>query len=248
MKSMKILFTLCGRAGSKGCANKNIKNFLGKPLFMHSIKAIQLFCEQYNIEYLIGISTDSNHFINLIPNDDKIVIIKREENLAQDNTPKMAAIRDCAIQVRGKYNFYFDLVVDFDITSPIRTINDIARGLEVYESGNYDCVFSVTKARRNPYFNMVKLENGIYSKALDSTYTTRQQAPKMFDMNASIYFYNPSFLLDEANYSPLQKRIAIFEMMDTGIIDIDDNEDFEMMEIIAKYLLEHKEQYRKILE
>lgn len=244
---MRILFTLCGRAGSKGCKNKNIRDFLGHPLFYYSINAIEQFCNKEGIEYRIGVSTDSLDFINLIPKKDNIILIKRDVCLAQDNTPKMAAIRDCAAKIKEKYGFDYELVADFDITSPIRTIDDIKKGLVVFKSGDYDCVFSVTKARRNPYFNMVKCVDGVYSKALESDFTTRQQAPKMYDMNASIYFYKREFLLNEENYSPLQKNFAIFEMMDTGIIDIDDDEDFEMMEIIARYLKENNKLYFDVL-
>lgn len=245
---MKILFTLCGRAGSKGCKNKNIRDFLGHPLFYYSINAIEKFCAKNHYEYRIGISTDSPDFVKLVKKDNNIIVINRSADLAMDNTPKMAAIRDCALQIKNKYGFAYDLVMDFDITSPIRTITDIENGLKVFENGSYDCVFSVTKARRNPYFNMVKCVEGEYSKALESNFTTRQQAPKMFDMNASIYIYKNEFLLDEKNYSPLQKKFGIFEMMDTGIIDIDDDEDFEMMAIIADYLRNHKKEYKEILD
>ena len=34
---MNLLFTICGRAGSKGIKNKNIKNFLDKPLALYSL-------------------------------------------------------------------------------------------------------------------------------------------------------------------------------------------------------------------
>ena len=245
---MKILFTLCGRAGSKGCKNKNIRNFLGHPLFYYSINAIEKYCEKYNVEYRICISTDSIDFINLIPKKRNIFIVNRSAGLALDNTPKMAAIRDCAIKTKEQLDFDFDFVVDLDITSPIRTVDDIKNGISVFQTGIYDCVFSVTKARRNPYFNMVKCVNGIYSKALESNFTTRQQAPRMFDMNASIYFYKNDFLLDENNYTPLQKKFAIFEMMDTGIIDIDDDEDFAMMEIIANHLKDNYCNYFEIFD
>lgn len=38
-----------------------------------------------------------------------------------------------------------------------------------------------------------KTEHG-YKKVIDSDFTARQQAPEIFDMNASIYAYNPGFL------------------------------------------------------
>ena len=39
---MNILFTLCGRAGSKGFKNKNLKTFLGVPLVYYSIAIIDM--------------------------------------------------------------------------------------------------------------------------------------------------------------------------------------------------------------
>ena len=38
---MRLLFTICGRAGSKGIKNKNLRDFVGKPLM-------------YIISWLIG--------------------------------------------------------------------------------------------------------------------------------------------------------------------------------------------------
>ena len=47
---MKILFTICGRAGSKGIKNKNIREFVGKPLPYYTISAIDLFFKRNFIE------------------------------------------------------------------------------------------------------------------------------------------------------------------------------------------------------
>ena len=38
--NMKILFTICGRAGSKGIHNKNIKTFCEFPLPLYSLSAL----------------------------------------------------------------------------------------------------------------------------------------------------------------------------------------------------------------
>ncbi len=39
----KLLVTICGRAGSKGFKNKNLKTFCGKPLAHYSLSALELF-------------------------------------------------------------------------------------------------------------------------------------------------------------------------------------------------------------
>ena len=94
---------------------------------------------------------------------------------------------------------------------------------------------------------MIKFENGIYSRVLDSNFTSRQQAPQMYDMNASIYVYKRSFLLNKNTKSPIQGKNGIIEMFDTGIIDIDNAEDFELMEHMAIYMREHFDEYKNIL-
>ena len=40
---MAILFTVCGRAGSKGFQSKNLKDFLGVPLVYYTLAAIRLW-------------------------------------------------------------------------------------------------------------------------------------------------------------------------------------------------------------
>ncbi len=245
-----ILFTICGRAGSKGCKNKNIRNFLGKPLFEYSIKAVQEYNKSNNTNYPIAVSTDSKEFINMVETNHKdVFIVNRNENLAGDSIGKIDVIRDLTNRAEKYYQTKFDFVVDLDITSPIRTINDIKKAIELaQDSSNYDCVFSVVKSRRNPYFNMIKYENNKYSKVLESNFTSRQQAPQMYDMNASIYVYRREFLLSNETTSPIQGKNGIVEMFDTGIIDIDNSEDFELMEYMALYMKNHFDDYKCIFE
>ena len=38
----RLLITICGRAGSKGFKNKNLKNFCGRPLVYYSLSAAEL--------------------------------------------------------------------------------------------------------------------------------------------------------------------------------------------------------------
>ncbi|MBQ7917428.1 MAG: acylneuraminate cytidylyltransferase family protein [Clostridia bacterium] len=244
-----ILFTICGRAGSKGCKNKNIRNFLGKPLFEYTFQAIQEFNLHNDSEYKIVVSTDSPEFIEIVKsNHPDVCVVDREKSLSGDNVGKVDVIRDATKKAEKFFNQSFDYVIDLDITSPIRTAKNIKDALNLAISNpEYDCVFSVVKSRRNPYFNMIKYEKGVYSKVLESTFLTRQQAPQMYDMNASIYVYKKSFILDENIHSPLVGNNGIIEMFDTGILDIDNAEDFELMEHIAIFMRDHFEEYKNIL-
>ena len=43
----RLLITICGRAGSKGFKNKNLKTFCGHPLVYYSLSAAELFTVSY---------------------------------------------------------------------------------------------------------------------------------------------------------------------------------------------------------
>ena len=43
----RLLITICGRAGSKGFKNKNLKVFCGKPLVYYSLSAEELLIKNH---------------------------------------------------------------------------------------------------------------------------------------------------------------------------------------------------------
>jgi CMP-N,N'-diacetyllegionaminic acid synthase len=248
---MNILFTICGRAGSKGLKNKNLKMFLNKPLVYYTMTAIDLYIKKYNISDTIHkcLNTDSKELIDLVTKRDTgYFIINRNEDLAGDVVAKMAVIKDCLSRSDKYFNIYHDLIVDLDITSPLRTVEDIRSAINKKQNNkNTDVVFSVTNSRRNPYFNMVqKNADGTINKVCESNYTARQQAPEVFDMNASIYVYESNFLKYNVTNKLFDGKCDIIKMFDTAVLDIDSEEDFVLMEIIAKCIFENKSEFGQI--
>ena len=246
---MNILFTICGRAGSKGVKNKNIRMFLGKPLYMYTLRSIVLYMQQYaNIKehYDMIISTDSPDFLQKFSHNKDILCRERPVELSQDNTPKMPVILDALEYAQNITNTPYDYVIDLDITSPLRTVQDIRNAYEKkIKCAEAQVVYSVTHARRNPYFNMVKQNGAFFSRVLSTDFVSRQQAPVVYDMNASIYVYEASFLKSGAQ-SPLDGKGDIIIMKDTGVIDIDSEEDFIMMEWIASRMAQTEKGYQEI--
>ena len=248
---MKILFTLCGRAGSKGFKNKNLKSFLGKPLVYYSVAAIALYMEKYgkNQEIDVVLNTDSEDLIALIEAQKMIdiYVIRRSEELGGDSVPKVDVIKDCLLQMQERLNKKYDIVVDLDITSPLRTVEDVKAAIDKKISrDDTDVVYSVTNSRRNPYFNMVKEENNYFCKAIASKYTARQQAPVFYDMNASIYAYSADALYTKASNVFFNDGCDAVIMKDTGVLDIDSEDDFELMQIIGNYFYETDEKMKTI--
>lgn len=238
---MNILITLCGRAGSKGFRNKNLKTFLGFPLVYYSIAVINEFIKRNKNTYNISVvlNTDSKELKKIVvgQNTLQIDVINREKILGGDSVPKVSVIKDCLEKMQERKNIMFDIVVDLDITSPLRTVQDIENAVNKKISrSDTDVVYSVTDARRNPYFNMVKEESGYFYKAIPSNFTARQQAPVFYDMNASIYVYSVTALNNKPHNSFFNDNCDAIIMKDTGVLDIDSEEDFQLMQVIAKYL------------
>ena len=241
---MNILFTICGRAGSKGIKNKNLRSLLNKPLAYWTISAIDLFVKKQNsfkdLSYDIALNTDSLELVSMVQNSKmkQIDIVNRKDELAGDVIGKIDVVRDTFLQMSQKKNVNYDIVIDLDITSPLRTENDIKNLINKYKETLPDVVFSVTESRRNPYFNMVQRNSeGKIEKVINSQFTSRQQAPTVYDMNASLYAYNPEFLIK--NMQLFDAKSEIIEMLDTAVLDLDKPIDFDLLEVLARYFVEN---------
>ena len=249
---MNILFTLCGRAGSKGVRGKNAREFLEIPLCWYSMAGISLYIKQNTTaadRVDIVLNTDSEDLIRLVESVKELSVttLLRDESLAGDRVPKVAVINDCLIRSEKKFQINYDVVVDLDITSPLRKVIDIKNAIDRKLSRpEVDVVYSVAPSRRNPYFNMVKEENSFFCKAIPSTFTTRQEAPVFYDMNASIYAYSTRALKSKPLVGFFKDHCDAVVMEDTGILDIDSEEDYDLMQVIATYLFNNVDGYKEV--
>lgn len=245
---MNLLFTICGRAGSKGIKNKNIKNFLDKPLALYSLSVIDLYLKNSNYQADIVLNTDSEDLMDIFENNSLrlVDVVKRTPELSGDNVAKIDVIKNCLVEMENRNNKKYDYIIDLDITSPLRTVNDLKTMIDKKIASDYDLIFSVTDSRRNPYFNMVKKTENGFERVISSNFNTRQEAPEIFDMNASIYVYSREFL--HKNIGLFDGKCDAYKMFDTGVLDLDHEGDMVLMEVIAKYLFENNDEFKEIYE
>ena len=246
---MRILFTICGRAGSKGLRNKNLKKLSGVSLAYYSLAAIQCYHERRPMDdILVAINTDSKDLKNIFRQQKTLPVtfVERKEELAGDTVAKVAVIQDTYMRLA---DWEPELIIDLDITSPCRRPKDLESIIDIWSDGDYDLVFSVVPARRSPYFNMVEQkEDGYYRKISKSAFTTRQQTPRSYEMNASIYAYSPAFLSGQIEKTILDYRCGISVMPDFLVLDIDSEEDFEMMQYLHKYYCAKEPGLREVFQ
>jgi CMP-N,N'-diacetyllegionaminic acid synthase len=233
---MNVLLSVCGRGGSKGLKNKNSKDFLGFPLILYTLSVLDLFKKQYYTNFNsidISVNSDSNELLEISELTKLCTTIKRPEQLAQDNSPKLPVMQYSLLEMEKKYNKNYELIIDFDITSPLRTVANIIEIIKSSIASDNEVIFSVVNSRRNPYFNMVEENDHLISRVKSSTFITRQQAPKVYDMNASIYSFKRDALINTGT-NLFEKKCGIYLMKDTAVLDIDSEDDFILMEILAE--------------
>ena len=193
---MKILITICARGGSKGIPGKNIKPLNGQPLIGYSIAVAKEFQSVFEGTDIM-LSTDSEEIIRVAGVYGLKSDYKRPEYLANDTVGKIDAIKDLVLYSESKQGQTYDYILDLDVTSPLRNLQDLKIAFDILRSDeNAINLFSVSEAGRSPYFNMVEQkENGYYAqvKMPDNNVFTRQSAPQVYDLNASFYFYKRSF-------------------------------------------------------
>ncbi|MDD3428619.1 MAG: acylneuraminate cytidylyltransferase family protein [Oscillospiraceae bacterium] len=236
----RVLITICGRAGSKGFKNKNLKVFCGEPLSFYSLSAAHLFAQQHtqDVKVDICLNTDSDLLIEAICEKyPDITVVRRPEELCGDVVPKMAVYQHSLAEMEKRQHCTYDYLIDLDITSPLRQAHDVSGAYAVkIARPDLDLVFSVAPSRRTPYMNMCKLVDDHVERVIEHHFTARQQTPPVFDLNASIYVFERRFLVENETAFLWDGKCGMYQMMDTGIIDIDSEEDYLLMEAIAAHL------------
>jgi CMP-N-acetylneuraminic acid synthetase len=229
---MNITCVIGARGGSKGVIGKNSRPLLDKPLIAWSIEQA-LCCPEVK---RVVVSTDDVDIQRIAMEYGAEVPFTRPAYLASDTAGKWDVWQHALMECESKYREPLDIFIDLDCTSPLRDVEDISRAIDLYLKSNVDTVFSVCKARKNPYFNMVEVINGSLeiSKKTNAPIVRRQDAPVVFEHAASIYILNPNFL--KSGTGLLSGRAIGYEMDPIKCVDIDSEFDFEFVE----YLLNKK--------
>jgi CMP-N,N'-diacetyllegionaminic acid synthase len=230
---LRRICTICARAGSKGVKNKNVRELHGKPLIAHSIAQANA-SEMFDV---IAISSDSKRILDVAGQWGSNHSIMRPSALASDTASKIPAIRHCVEQVERTTNSSFDIVVDLDVTAPLRTVKDIRGAINLLEKNRASNVITGVPARKSPYFNQVEVaQDGVVRlvKAPASTIWRRQDSPRCFDMNASVYAWQRKALFKFDHIFNMDTLLYV--MPAERSIDIDSELDFEMVEFIGRKL------------
>ncbi|MDD3288023.1 MAG: acylneuraminate cytidylyltransferase family protein [Alphaproteobacteria bacterium] len=231
---MGTLCVIAARGGSKGLPGKNIRMLLGKPVI---VWAIEKALESKMFEQ-IAVSTDSPEIAQIARKAGADVPFMRPAELALSNTGKFQVWQHALEACEKHYCKEYDTYVDIDCTNPLIETQDIINSINQFKASRkrgVDAVFTVSNARRNPYFNLVEADaEGALkmSKQLPGKVLCRQEAPEVYEHVAGVYVLAPEYLRS-ANHL-LDGHAEGYEVPEDKHLDIDSETDFLIIEYMMK--------------
>lgn len=225
---MKNLAVILARSGSKGIKDKNIKLLGEKPLLVYSIEAAQ----ESKIFDCIHVSTDSNHYADIVKEYGVDVPFLRSEELASDSAGSWDAVEEVLEQyaVRGNY---FDMVTLLQPTSPLRKAEDIASAYKIFRRQEVKAVVSVCEMDHSPLLsNILPINNSMENFQKSETPILRQNIEIYYRINGAIYMIDREFL--QKSHKIYRKGCYAYIMERERSIDIDTQLDFDMAEFLIK--------------
>ncbi len=223
---MKYLVVIPARGGSKGIPHKNIKLLGGKPLIYYSIDVARQFTTDENI----CVTTDDVEIVSVVEQQGLKVPFVRPAELATDTCGSSEVIQH-AYQFFAAKGIQYDAIVLLQPTSPFRKVEFIKEAVALYDE-SIDMVTSVRSAPCNPYYDgFEENANGLLqiSKG-DGTITRRQEAPRVWQQNGSIYVINPKSLIEKGMGG--FTRIRKYTMPELYSVDIDNPFDWKVAELV----------------
>ncbi len=226
---MKTLCTICARKGSKGLKNKNML------IIKKNLNLID-----YTLSQALKIKEISNIVISTnIKNlkqtkNKKVFYLNRSKKLSGDKVGKLDVIKNATKLSEEFFETKFKYVVDLDVTSPLRKISDIKRTIKLFKKKNSNNLVTYCESRKNPYFNMIEKKGNKFKivKKLKKNYLRRQDAPKVYEMNAAIYIWNKKFLFTSNKL--LTTNTIGYKMPYERSIDIDNLSDFKIVKKLIR--------------
>ncbi|WP_435162006.1 cytidylyltransferase domain-containing protein [Halorubrum sp. SY-15] len=231
-----VLCTICARGESKGIPNKNLREVGSKPLIAHTIE----HAVAWNRQTEVVVSTDSEMIADIAREYGATVPFIRPDRLATDTAAKLPVIQHAVTEAEQQFGTTYDYVVDLDATAPIREIEDIDNCFDLVADGDAQNAYTVTEADKNPYFNMVELDEMGYaslSKTTESGVVRRQDAPTVYEMNASIYVFERDFLLQADSVHGNKTKASV--MPPERSVDIDRPIDLAFVEFLLENGIEY---------
>lgn len=225
---INIIALIPARSGSKGIIHKNIKNYKGLPLMVHSIN-IAKECKFINKVY---VSTDSKEYQDIALKYGANIFDLRPKNISHDLSPDIDTFKHFLNWIKINNKDIPDVIIHLRPTYPNRSLellnNCIINFLTKYEE--YDSLRTIVKIKNTPHKMYYINDNFLIPYILDDSRflepfnQARQNFSDTYLHNGCIDIIKSKIILEENLLSGY--NILPYIMNDNEIDDIDEIDDF----------------------
>jgi len=218
LKKDKVVALIPLRGGSKSIPKKNIKVIGGKPLCAWVLEAA-VNCKMIDTVY---VSTDSKEIADVVNNlNMNIEIIDRPSKLASDKASTEA------VMLHAMELIAFDTIVTIQATSPLLESIHITHALNDFDKLKYDSMISAVRVKR-----FFWTEDGTPLNYNPATRPMRQDFKGVLMENGAFYITKKSIL--NHHKCRVGGEVGIFEMEQDAAFEIDEPEDWTLVENLLK--------------
>ena len=227
---MRRICTICARGGSKGLPGKNLRPILGKSLVAHSIAQAR----DTGVFQAVAVSSDSADILDEAKKCGADFAVRRPDAFATDQASKLDAIRHATAEVETQTGERFDVIVDLDVTAPLRTVEDILGSIALFDETGATNILTAAPARKSPYFNLVERRPdgsvGLSKPLPGKRIERRQDTPECFDCNAAVYVWRRDVFMERPDV--FYEDTQLYVMPEERSHDIDSQLDFDFVEFL----------------
>lgn len=233
VNNQKVIAFIPVRGGSKSIPLKNIKPFCGKPLVCWNIEAL----ETCDLVDEVIVATDSDDIWNVVETrhySKTTLYLRSAENACDTASTESVMLEYIQFAQLPKDNIFM-LV---QATSPLTEAIHFTEALQMYTKGEFDSILTCV---RN--FRFFWNENGISMNYDYMNRPRRQNFSGMLMENGAFYINTVENILNSGNR--LSGKIGIYEMPEYTATEIDEPDDWTILESLMKRHVLSKCQYSK---
>lgn len=223
---MSAVAIITARGGSKRIPEKNIRDFLGKPILAYSIEAAL----QSGIFDEVMVSTDSEKIADIARSFGASVPFMRSAATSDD----FATTEDVLLEVLREYRERgqeFDYMCCIYPTAPFVTPGKIKKAMESFKSGDYDELFTVVSFSFPPQRSFVVRDGLLEWKWPEFAAARSQDLEKFYHDAGQFYLYKVATFADTSGKASGKRRRIPFILPETEVQDIDNYEDWAVAEL-----------------
>jgi len=224
----KVLVIIPARAGSKRIPNKNIKNFLGKPLIAYTIEQAL----KYPIVDRVIVDTDSPKIAKIAKQYGAEVPFLRPAKFANDKAKVVDSVLYLLGKLKKEQNYIPTYIMMLQATSPLRELKDIEDCWNLMKKSGATTVLTVCPTHPRLYY-MDGKKNIILANGSEKQSTNMQAWRPAYILNGCfVYIVKISALLKEKNIITKNTKAVVCDKWRS--VDLDESGDWALAELLYK--------------